>query len=71
MWNPSEYPPTVSSNLTRQQWQQIVNTTTYYIRDERIRLTNNNFGDREWDALSEYESTLNDILLYVIPHHNK
>jgi hypothetical protein len=44
---------------------------TYYIRDERIRLTNDNFGDREWDELAVYESTLNDILLYVIPQHNK
>ena len=55
------------SNLTSKQWEQIVFCMDRYIQSQTKSLVDTNAGDREWQELSDIQSTLNDILLYVLP----
>jgi len=58
--------PVPVSNLTRAQWDQIVNALTFFIRTQGDELEKHNVGDKEWQELRDYEGTLNDILFYVL-----
>lgn len=58
------------SNLSRDQWDQIVNALTFFIRVQTDELKKHNVGDREWQELCNYESTLRDIRFYVLPELN-
>lgn len=58
------------SNLSRKQWQLIINSLLYYIRHQSEDLVAHNAGEREWTELHEYENTLTDIRFYVLPPLN-
>ena len=57
----------MNTNLSRDQWEQIVKSMEFYIDAEDAMLSVNNASEREWQDLTDVKSTLNDILLYVIP----
>ena len=59
------------SNLSRAQWQLIINSLLYYIRHQTKELKEHNAGDREWQELCDYESTLTDIRFFIITSDNK
>ena len=59
------------SNLSRHQWQLIINALLYYIRHQTDELKAHNVGDREWNELLEYENTLTDIRFFVLACDNK
>lgn len=63
--------PIPSSNLTRDQWDMIVNSLVFFIREQNQRLSKDNASEREWQELSDYEAVLNDIRFYVLPPDDK
>ena len=63
--------PLPVANLTRGQWDQIVNALTYFIRVQSEELEKHNVGDKEWQEIRDYEGTLNDILFYVLSINTK
>lgn len=56
------------SNLSRYQWDQIINALLYYIRHQTEELKEHNAGETEWQRLVvDYENTLKDIRFHVLP----
>jgi hypothetical protein len=58
------------SNLSAEQWEQIVNALMFFIRVQTEELQRHNVGDREWQEIEDYKRTLNDIQFYVLPQIN-
>ena len=56
-------------NLSRKQWEQIVNALTYFVRHQTEELKQHNVGDREWQQVEDYQRTLNDILFHILPQN--
>mgnify|MGYP003331449082 CR=1 FL=1 len=55
------------SNLSVEQWDQIINALTFFIRVQTEELQRHNAGDREWQQVVDYENTLKDIRFFVLP----
>ena len=54
------------SNLTRNQWEQVVTALEYYINHRTQDLQSRNVGDKEWQEVADFEGTLRDIEFYIL-----
>ena len=55
------------TNLTSTHWNHIVEALEVYIDSETARLSTFNASDLDWRKVYDLQSTLNDIVYYVIP----
>ena len=53
-------------NITPDQWDQVTSALRFYIAVKTEELKSSNNGDREWQALVDYENTLSDIEYFIL-----
>ena len=54
-----------------ESWEMIIDALLYFVQEQTTEMKKHNLGDKEWQWLSDYETLVNDIQLYVVAQANK
>ena len=55
-----------ASILSRDDWEKIVIALQHYVINTETTLIEKNAGEREWTELSQFETLIKDINLYIL-----
>ena len=54
-----------------ESWEMIIDALLYFVQEQTAEMEKRNLGDKEWQWLSDYETLVNDIQLYVVSQASK
>ena len=54
-----------------ESWEMIIDALLYFVQEQTTEMKKRNLGDKEWQWLSDYETLVNDIQLYVVSQASK
>lgn len=61
----------INAKFDKEDWARIINALQTYVIVEEEALKSRNVGDKEWNALVEYETLIRDIQFYIIGQEDK